>query len=263
MSAIALEFLGFLAIILVGAYLLPAGLFYYIFFRDGIEGIDEGRIQQRKPTERSVRNEIRNSLIAVVLFAVYSTIAWQAIKAGKSAMYLDWLAYPWWTPIAGFVAAVLLHDTYFYWTHRLIHWPPLFPWLHADHHKSLAPTPWAIFSFQPAETVVQFGFFVILVFLIPMHPVTFVAYLVYDGIFNAAGHSGHEIISKKQRHHWFFKYFTVVTHHDLHHSQFNCNFGQYFTVWDRLFGTFQDRPPDPETNAASQHSQIGVDAGQR
>ncbi len=259
MTAMAVEYLVFFTIILVAGYLLPAGLFHCIFFRTGIEGVDARRIQQRTPTRASVRHEIRHSLVSVALFAVYATITWQAVKAGATAMYFDWSVYPWWTPFAGFLAAIVLHDTYFYWTHRLVHWAPLFPWVHAGHHKSLAPSPWAILSFQPAETVVQFGIFVILVFLIPMHPLTLVAYLLYDGIVNAAGHCGHEFISKKQRRHWFFKYTTVVTHHDLHHSQFNCNFGQYFTVWDRLFGTFRDRPPEADTSAATQHSPLGTE----
>jgi len=161
------------------------------------------------------------------------------------------------------VAAIVLHDTYFYWTHRLVHWPPLYPWVHAGHHKSLAPTPWAILSFQPLETVVQFGIFAIFMFVVPMHPLTLLAYLLYDGIVNAAGHCGHEFISKTQRDHWFFNYTTVVTHHDLHHSQFDCNYGQYFTVWDRLLGTFQDRPPKTDNGTASQHTQFGADTVRR
>ena len=29
-------------------------------------------------------------------------------------------------------------------------------------------------------------------------------------------------------------------HHTLHHWYENYNFGQYFTVWDRLMGTYRD-----------------------
>ena len=259
MAAIAVEFLIFLSVILTLGYLIPAGLFHVIFFSNSIEGNDKRRIQQRKPTARSIRYEIRHSLVSVFLFAIFSTIVWQAVKAGWTAMYFVWSDYPWWTPIAGFVAAIVLHDAYFYWTHRLVHWPPLFPWMHAVHHKSLAPTPWAILSFQPLETIVQFGIFAIFVFFVPLHPLTLLAYLLYDGVVNAAGHCGHEFISKKQKEHWLLKYTMVVTHHDLHHSQFNCNFGQYFTIWDRMFGTFEDRPSEDDSNLVAQKPQLNLE----
>jgi hypothetical protein len=28
-----------------------------------------------------------------------------------------------------------LHDTWFYWTHRLLHWRPLYKWVHFEHHR--------------------------------------------------------------------------------------------------------------------------------
>lgn len=28
-----------------------------------------------------------------------------------------------------------LHDTWFYWTHRLLHWRPIYKHVHRDHHR--------------------------------------------------------------------------------------------------------------------------------
>jgi sterol desaturase/sphingolipid hydroxylase (fatty acid hydroxylase superfamily) len=28
-----------------------------------------------------------------------------------------------------------LHDGWFYWTHRLLHWRPLYKWVHFEHHR--------------------------------------------------------------------------------------------------------------------------------
>lgn len=28
-----------------------------------------------------------------------------------------------------------LHDAWFYWTHRLLHWRPLYRWVHWEHHR--------------------------------------------------------------------------------------------------------------------------------
>ncbi len=33
------------------------------------------------------------------------------------------------------VALDYLHDAWFYWTHRLLHWKPLYRHVHAIHHE--------------------------------------------------------------------------------------------------------------------------------
>jgi sterol desaturase/sphingolipid hydroxylase (fatty acid hydroxylase superfamily) len=123
-----------------------------------------------------------------------------------------------------------------------MHLAPLFKTVHAGHHRSITPTPWAILSFQPLETISQFGFFALVIFFVPLHPATVLAYLLFDGIVNAAGHCGHEFVPQSSQKHWLLKYLNAVTHHDLHHTRLRYNFGQYFNIWDRLFGTFLDRP---------------------
>jgi sterol desaturase/sphingolipid hydroxylase (fatty acid hydroxylase superfamily) len=37
------------------------------------------------------------------------------------------------------------------------------------------------------------------------------------------------------------------THHSCDMREGNSNFGQVFTIWDRLFGTYLDRPALPES----------------
>src|ERR1700733_12446997 len=150
--------------ILVISYLVPAGLFHWLFFRRRSPATEAARIQPRRPTPQDIRREIRHSLRAVVLFALYSLILYQAYKRGATAVYSDFTAHPWWWAAAGFVAATVLHDAYFYLTHRLMHLRPFFKIFHAAHHRSLTPTPWAILAFQPLETVLQFGFFVLVIF---------------------------------------------------------------------------------------------------
>ncbi len=100
------EYFAFLLIVLFTAYLIPAGIFHAIFFRGSIEGIDPGRIQQRRPNWKIVQFEITHSLIATVLFALYATITYQFVKSGQTAMYFSWGDYPWWMPILGFAAAI-------------------------------------------------------------------------------------------------------------------------------------------------------------
>ncbi len=233
----------FLTLLVLG-YLLPAGLFHWLIYIRQDPMMVAGRIQARRHRPEDVRREVRHSLISLLLFSAYCVVLLKAYENGLTAIYWDTSAYPlWWLP-ASFLAAVVLHDTYFYWTHRLMHTKLFFRHFHAGHHRSLTPTPWAILSFQPLETLFQFGFFALLILFVPMHPGVLLAYFLFDGLINAAGHCGHEIVPQRYRDHRMLRFTNAVTHHDLHHSRFNYNFGQYFNIWDRLMGTFLDRPAE-------------------
>ena len=261
-----------LAALLIVAYLIPAGIFHWlIIYSRYSPSIVAGRIQARRHRPDDVGREVKASIISLALFSAYSVVLLAAHDRGLTAVYWNVSDYPiWWIPVS-FLLTMVLHDSYFYWTHRLMHTRALFRHFHSGHHRSLTPTPWAILSFQPLETLFQFGFFALLILLIPMHPGVLLAYLLFDGIVNAAGHCGHEIVPDRFRDHALLKYANAVTHHDIHHSRFNYNFGQYLNVWDRLMGTFLDRPPeggalrvDP-TGTVSTKSKVGekrLDAGE-
>src|SRR3546814_3527081 len=78
-------------------------------------------------------------------------------------------SYPlWWWP-ASIVLYLVLHDGWFYWTHRLLHRPRLFRIAHAVHHASRPPTAWAAMSFHPRESVTGAIVIPLLVFVIPIH----------------------------------------------------------------------------------------------
>ena len=242
MLTYTIEYCVIFVLLLVTAYVVPASLFHYFFFTRCSTATEAMRIQKRRPSSQDIRREIRQSVSALLLFSAYCLIVYHAARNGATALYFEFAQRPWWWAAAGFAALVVLHDIYFYTTHRLMHLPPLFKTVHAGHHRSLTPTPWSILSFQPLETISQFGFFALMIFFVPLHPVTLLVYLLFDGIVNAAGHCGHEFVAPASQKHRLLKYLNAVTHHDLHHSRFRYNFGQYFNILDRLFGTFLDRP---------------------
>jgi Delta7-sterol 5-desaturase len=132
---------------------------------------------------------------------------------------------------------IVVHDAYFYWTHRLMHHGRLYRAFHRTHHLSMSPTPWAAYAFSPAEALVQAGIGPLIVFTMPVHPAAFGLFMVWQIAFNVFGHCGYEIFPR-----WFLgsragTLLNSVTHHALHHEKFQANFGLYFNVWDRLMGT--------------------------
>ena len=59
-------------------------------------------------------------------------------------------------------------------------------------------------------------------------------------LFNVIGHLGYEFFPKKFLDSRLGKIFFTSTFHNIHHSKHNCNYGLYFVIWDRLFGSTHD-----------------------
>ena len=201
---------------------------------------DPRRIQEKKPSKSDYQREIRLSTYTILILSTLTTATYQLVKSGYSQLYFDWSDFPVYYHVISFFLCLILHDTYFYWSHRFMHLPKIFRFTHKGHHLSFTPSPWAILAFQPLEAVIQFGTFALIVFTIPLHPVIFGVYLMYDTIVNTAGHNGFELVPRWMAKNPLLKFGNTVTHHDLHHLDFTKNYGAFFNIWDRLMGTFSE-----------------------
>ncbi len=130
-----------------------------------------------------------------------------------------------------------MHDTYFYWTHRLIHHPKLFRLFHSVHHESHNPSPWAAYCVSPGEAVIQAGIIPLVALTLPIHPVAFGLFWFLQVTIAVAGHTGYEFHAKWLMDSWLGKFFSTPTNHIQHHDSFKGNFGLYFNLWDRWMGT--------------------------
>jgi len=225
-------------------YVLLAGaawLVFYVVFRQALR---RRRISPRESSGGQVQREVRRSLGSIAVFGLVTGVVVYAATSGWTRLYARVDEYGWWWLVLSVGVMVLMHDTYFYWTHRLMHHRLLFRLIHRTHHLSVSPTPWAAYAFSPVEALVQAGIGPLIVFTIPTHPIAFTAFMAWQVTFNVLGHCGYETLPR-----WFLRsragvILNSVTHHALHHERFNANFGLYFNVWDRLMGT---NHPDYET----------------
>lgn len=191
------------------------------------------------PASQEVWREVRYSALSVLIFGMVGAATMLAARQGWTQMYrkIDLHGMTWfWLSIG---CAIVLHDTWFYWTHRAMHHPRLFRWFHRVHHLSRNPTPWAAYAFSPLEALVQAAIFPLAMILIPMHPYAFGLFMLWQIVFNIAGHTGYEFHPR-----WFMKtplrfIANTPTNHILHHETLRGNYGLYFNVWDRLMGTNQ------------------------
>ena len=222
-------------------YVLVAGLGWLVFYTLFRRRLWHRKIIPHAPATADLRRELLYSARTVVVYALVGALGVLAVHAGWTQMYYRIARHGWGWFVASIAIAVVLHDAYFYWTHRAMHHPRLFRWMHRGHHCSTNPTPWAAYSFDTLEAVVHACIFPLLIFILPIHPLAFFLFMAWQIIFNVLGHTGFEIYP-----HWLLrspigKIINTPTNHVMHHQYFRGNYGLYFNYWDRLMGTNHER----------------------
>jgi lathosterol oxidase len=203
--------------------------------------------------------EIVYSLRSLAIFGVVSgTVLYIVLSGAPTRIYRRVDAHGWTWYFVSIAIAVLVHDTYFYWTHRLMHLPGVFRWVHRTHHLSHNPTPWAAYSFSVPEAFVQAGIGPLLVFTVPMHYSAFLAFMLWQLAFNVLGHCGFEFFPGSFARTPLRHLLNTPTHHAMHHEKVAANFSLYFNVWDRLMGTnhaeYEQRLEQLTAAEASRHA---------
>jgi hypothetical protein len=89
MLTYATEYCVIFVLLVVTAYVLPAGLFHYLLFTRRSPATEAMRIQKRRPPPQDIRREIRHSVSALLLFSVYCLIVYHAASNGATALYFD------------------------------------------------------------------------------------------------------------------------------------------------------------------------------
>jgi lathosterol oxidase len=207
------------------------------------------RIAARPPALGQMSRELLYSLRSLAIYGLVTGFMVFAALSGWTRIYVRFedydpvsglrLGWPWF--FLSIVLIVLIHDAYFYWTHRLMHHPRLFRLFHRTHHLSTNPSPWAAYAFSPLEAFVQAGIAPLVLFTLPIHPLAFSIFMIWQIGFNVLGHCGYELFPR-----WFVRsplglLLNTATHHAQHHETNRANFGLYFNYWDRLMGTNHTR----------------------
>jgi len=195
------------------------------------------RVQTHTPARGQRAREFGYSMLTVLIFALNGALVFAGGKAGALCLYERIGDRGWGYAALSLLLVVLAHDAWFYWTHRLLHRRGVFRWAHRTHHRSVAPTPWAAYSFAPLEAVVQAAFLPLILLVLPLHPLTIFVFLAHMILRNVLGHAGVELLPRRWLAGAWGRWVTTTLHHDLHHAEGRYNYGLYFTLWDRLCGT--------------------------
>ncbi len=229
-----------LSAIIALRYLLIAGTAYWLFW-GGDPGRRRSRQLNRQPPQReTIRHEVTASLIATPIYALPAAAALEGWKHGYTKLYLDPMAYGWWWLPLSAVIYLLAHDAFYYWLHRGLHHRRVFAWAHRGHHLSRDPSPFASFSFDPAEALLTAWFLPALTLFIPIQLGVAAALLMLMTMTAVMNHAGREVWSLSWLRQPMGRYLITATHHDRHHKALTRNFGLYFRFWDKIFKTDQD-----------------------
>ncbi len=229
-------FTGLSAIIIARYFLIVAPVHWALWKRQPRKAV---RLSRREPTRATIANEIRLSVISAFIYALPAAIVLEMWKVGGTAIYgglpqgpAEWL----WLPAS---AAIYLfaQDTWFYFSHRVMHHPKLFKHTHAGHHRSVQPTPWASFSFDPVEAASMAWLLPVMALFVPIHWATALVILMLMTVNAVFNHAGWEVYPKRWIEGWLGRHIITASHHNLHHTKFTGNYGLYFRFWDKVCGT--------------------------
>ncbi len=132
--------------------------------------------------------------------------------------------------IGSTLLVIVIHDGYFYGSHRLLHLRRVFKYAHKVHHKSHNPTPFTAYSFNVGEAAANALFLPLLLLVLPLHPLALFMFTNHMMIRNAIDHSGYKLFAARPDGRPLFDWMTTVTHHDIHHARAGYNFGLYYLV---------------------------------
>jgi len=218
-------------------YFVIAGLAFLVFYVMFGKRLRYTKIQPNFPGRSSYRREIFASLSTILIFTLIGFLVFGTPLRQYTQLYTQISEFGWPYLLLSILLMILLHDTYFYWTHRWMHHPRLFRLFHLTHHRSTNPSPWAAFAFHPLEAIVEASIIFLIAFLFPVHPLGIFVFLLWMMAYNVMGHLGWEIFPKGMDKHWFGQWFNTSTNHNMHHKYFRGNYGLYFTFWDKWMGT--------------------------
>lgn len=216
-------------------FIIPIYIIVWVLLEKRIKKF---RIQTtKKAGVAQIRRELITGLNVIFLGILLTPVNFWLTKQGYLKLYTDTNLYGGVLYVIFTVILLLfVSDAWFYWTHRYLHHKKFYQYVHAVHHQSLDVTPFTSLSFHILEAFVIAFYQYIVLIIFPVSIIALGIAELYDILNNIKGHLGYEFYPK-----WFdktpLKFLTNSTHHNLHHTSYNGNYGLYFTYWDRICGT--------------------------
>lgn len=210
---------------------------YFIFAALSYQFIFDKRLMKHPLIlENQVQKEIVYTCKSVPIMSIPTISIFFLEVRGYSKLYDNvsdsksgWLGI-----IFSVVTFILFTDMLIYWIHRGLHHKLIYKYIHKPHHRWKVPTPFASHAFHPADGFLQSCPYHIYPFLFPLHKFTYLALFVFVNIWTVSIHDGDYRVPGVIQ-----PLVNGSAHHTDHHLFYNYNYGQFFTLWDRIGDTFR------------------------
>jgi sterol desaturase/sphingolipid hydroxylase (fatty acid hydroxylase superfamily) len=172
--------------------------------------------QTKQPTLAELKDclkvVLRNQLLSALIHLLLLSLAFLA--GGKPTYRFD-ATLP--SPdqiVLDVLACIFLREILFYYSHRLLHLPSLYPKIHKVHHHFTAPVALAAQYAHPLEHFVANTLPIsIPPMILNCHVLSFWVFLAVELLETTTVHSGYDFLSG------------IAEKHDAHHEKFLINFG--------------------------------------
>lgn len=208
-------------------YFLFASLDYFIYFKL----LGHRVLPPGYANTVDKRREITMSVWSLSLMSLMSTPAEVAVQLGYGKVYTDPAQYGYVYLFISPILFIAFSDCIIYFIHRGLHHRLLYKHIHKPHHSFINTTPFAAFAFHPLDGYLQGTSYQVFIFLFPFHSAVHLVSLVLVSMWT---------INIHDRVTFGIPGVNGAAHHTIHHTTFKSNYGQYFTLWDKLCGTFRD-----------------------
>lgn len=206
-------------------YFIFATLSYYLIF-------DKRTLHHPKFIKNQIWLEIKQANKSMPFMAVCTGPLFLLEVRGYGKLYDTTDQGPGlWYNFLQFPLFLLFTDFCIYWIHRYLHHPLVYKHLHKPHHKWIMPTPYASHAFHPLDGFAQSIPYHAFPFIFPLQKLSYVFLFVFVNFWSILIHDGEYLTNNP--------IVNGAACHSLHHSRFEVNYGQFFTAFDRLGGTYR------------------------
>ena len=221
------------------------------------------RFDYHKPRHAGV-----NFFFTLTTILVNFTLAFVLVKTSdwavaKQVGLLQWVALPIWAQaIVGLLLLDLVGAWLAHWTEHQVKWMWQF---HAVHHSDQHVDTTTANRHHPGESLIRFVFTMLAVLLVGAPMWLVFMYQAFSVLLSQFNHANIEL-PRRADHAVNWLIVTPNMHHVHHHYVLpysNTNYGNIFSVWDRLFNTYTVRAGKDlvyglDTHPhASEHSHVG------
>lgn len=208
-------------------YLFFASLSYYFIF-------DKTLLEHKRILPNQIQKELWVACTSIPLMSIPTIFLFLAEIRGGSRLYSNVEEYGWGYFIFSAFFFLFFTDMCIYWIHRWLHHPLIYAAIHKPHHKWIVPTPYASHAFHPVDGFLQSSPYHMFVFLFPLHKLLYMGLFLFVNFWTISIHDAQYGVPSILR-----PFVNGAAHHTDHHLYFKFNYGQFFTLWDHIGGSFK------------------------